>query len=93
MYFYQLDTWSKNLNTDFTLGDCLFGGVKLTKNVDLDKYGYSGDITGFDSRSDFSINGEFGKNVVLFGEDNGSSVHVDIKEKDILVLGEDPNKD
>ena len=25
-------------NTDFTLVNCLFGSVKLTKNADLDKY-------------------------------------------------------
>ena len=25
-----------------TLENCLFGTVKLTKNVDIDKYGYSG---------------------------------------------------
>ena len=31
---YQLDTWSRDLNTDFTLRNCLFGVVKLTKNAD-----------------------------------------------------------
>ena len=31
-----------NLNTDFTLGNCLLGSVKLTKNTDLDKDKYSG---------------------------------------------------
>ena len=25
---YELDTWSPDLNSDFTLKDCLFGGVK-----------------------------------------------------------------
>ena len=39
---YKLDTWSRNSNTDFTLDNCLFGAVKLTKNADPDKYGYSG---------------------------------------------------
>ena len=34
---YELDTWSLNLNTDFTLKDCLFGSVKLTKNADPNK--------------------------------------------------------
>ena len=29
-------------NTDFTLKDCLFGTVKITKNADPDKYSYSG---------------------------------------------------
>ena len=28
----------RNFNTDFTLSNCLFGSVKLTKNKDLDKY-------------------------------------------------------
>ena len=39
---YKLDTWSRNLNSDFTLDDCLFGAVKLTKNADPGKYGCSG---------------------------------------------------
>ena len=38
----KLDTWSKYLSTNFTLGNCLFGALKLTKNADLDKYKYSG---------------------------------------------------
>ena len=34
---------SSNLNiSDFTLENCLFGAVKLTKNADIDKYEYSG---------------------------------------------------
>lgn len=37
---YELDTWSRGLNTDFTLTDCLFGTVKLTKNANSDKYSY-----------------------------------------------------
>ena len=32
----------KRLKTDYTLSNSLFGAVKLTKNVDPDKYGYSG---------------------------------------------------
>ena len=34
---YELDISSQDLNTDFTLKDCLFGAVKLTKNADPDK--------------------------------------------------------
>ena len=29
---YELDTWSRDLNAGFTLQDCLFGSVKITKN-------------------------------------------------------------
>ena len=36
---YDLDTWSRDLNTDFTLKDCLFGAVKLSKNPDPDTTG------------------------------------------------------
>ena len=29
----ELGTWPRDLNSDFTSKDCLFGGVKLTKNA------------------------------------------------------------
>ena len=35
---------------DFTLGNCLFGAAKLTKNVDPDKYRYGVYGIGFDAR-------------------------------------------
>ena len=38
----DLDTWSRDLNPDFTLKDCLFGGVKLAANADPEKYVYGG---------------------------------------------------
>ena len=39
----------------------LFGAVTLTKNTDIEKYGYSGYRTGFDRRGSFSfLGGEFG---------------------------------
>ena len=34
---YELYTWSQDLHTDFTLKDCLFGSLKVTKNDDTDK--------------------------------------------------------
>ena len=52
---YTLDQQLGNLNTYFTLNNCLFGSVKLTKNADLDKYKYSGYGIGFDSRSEFAL--------------------------------------
>ena len=33
-----------------------------------------------------------GKNVIIFGADMSSSVHIDNKEKDILILGEEPTQ-
>ena len=39
---YELNKWSRDLNSDFTVKDCLFGGDILAKNAGLDKYVYSG---------------------------------------------------
>ena len=50
---YTLTPCLRNLNTDFSLNNCLFGPVKLTKNADPDKYKYSSYGIGFDSRSEF----------------------------------------
>ena len=50
---YALGPQLKRLNLHFTLGNCLFGSVKLTKNADPDKYKYTGHCIGFRSRSEF----------------------------------------
>ena len=53
------------------------------------KYKYTGYGIEFDSRSQFLFTGgSYGKNVIIFGADMSSSVHVDNKGKDILILGE-----
>ena len=81
----------RDLDTDFTWGNCLSGSVKLTKNGDPGKYKYSGYNTGLDFRSELLFtDGSYGKNVIIFGADMSSSVHVDNKEKNILILGEGP---
>ena len=46
---YELGASSSH-NNDPTLKNCLFGAVTLTKNADIDKYGYSGYGIGFDRR-------------------------------------------
>ena len=72
-----------NLNNfDPTLKNCLFGAIKLTKNCDIDKYGYAGYGIGFDSRGTFSRpSGGTGLNVIVFGADMSSSVHANIGQK------------
>ena len=47
---YKLSLQLRNSKTDFTLGNYLFGSVKLAKNADLHKYKYTGNGIGFDSR-------------------------------------------
>ena len=83
----------RNLNTDFSLNNCLFGSVKLTKNADPDKYKNSGYSIGFDSRLEFLFtDGSMERNVIILGDDTNSSVHVDDKNKCILILGEGPTQ-
>ena len=65
----------------------------MTKNADIEKYGYSGYGIGFDRRSSFSFpGGGFGQNVLIFGIDMSSSAHIDNKNKNILVLGKGPRQ-
>ena len=65
----------------------------MTKDADIDKYGYSGYEIGFDRRSSFSFpGGQFGQNVLNFGVDMNFSAHIDNKKKDILVLGKGPTQ-
>ena len=76
---------------DPTLKNCLFCAVTLTKNADIEKYEYSGYGIGFDRRGSFSFpGGGFGQNVIIFGVEMSSSIHIDNKKKDILVLGRGP---
>ena len=85
---YELNSWPRNLNTDLTFGGCLFGSIKLTKNTDPDKYSHSSYGIGFDTQIEYSLpEGSVGKNVIIFRADMSSSVHVDNKGKDILILG------
>ena len=78
-------------DSDPTTTDCLFGAVTLTKNGDIEKYKYSGYGIGLDRRSSFSFTGGgFGQNMLIFGADISTSIHIDNKKKDILVLGRGP---
>ena len=57
-------------NYDFTLENCFFGSVVLTKDIDIDKYKYSGYGVGFDLRETFLFTaGSFAQNVIIFGVD------------------------
>ena len=90
---YELGA-SNSHNNDPALKNSLFGAVTLTKNADIDKYGYSGYGIGFDRRSRFSFPGTgFGQNVLIFGVDMSFSAHIDNKKKDILVLGKGPTQE
>ena len=76
-----------------SLEGCLFEEVKLAKNADPDKYSYSGFGVGLDARGQYYLpNGSVGKNVIIFEVDMSSSVHIDIKGKDTLIIGKGPTE-
>ena len=60
---YEFGTSNFN-DSDPTLKNWLFGAVLLTKNADIDKYGYANYGIGFDRRGSFSFpSGVLGQNV------------------------------
>ena len=64
----------------------------MTKDIDVDEYKCSGYGIGFDREGTFSAGNGFGRKFIIFGLDMSSSVHVDNKKKDVLVLGEVPTQ-
>ena len=71
-----------NYDEDFTLENCLFGAVKLTKNADFDKYKYFRYGTGSDGKEVFSHSaGSFGINAIIFGVDMSSLFILIIKKR------------
>ena len=89
---YELGT-SRPHTDDPAPKKSLFGAVRLTKNADIDKYQYSGYGIGFDRKSAFSFpNVRFDQNVIIFGVDMSSSVHVDNNKKDILIPVKGPTQ-
>ena len=52
---YTLGPQLRDFNRDFTLGNFLFGSVKLTENADSDKYSCSSYVIGFDTHREYSL--------------------------------------
>ena len=69
-----------------------YGDVTLTKNTDPDKYCYSGFGVGFYEYGKILLLDDrtFDKKAIIFGVDDSSSVHADIRKKDILILHKGP---
>ena len=91
---YEINKKDSPTSSDLTVKNCLFGAVILTKNVNIDIYGYSGYGIGYDRRSSFSFpGGRSGQNVLIIWVDMSSSSHIDNMKKYILVLGKGPTQD
>ena len=90
---YEINKKDNTITSDLTLENCLFGAVTLTKNVNIDRYGYSGYGIGFDRKGIFSFSdGGYGQNVLILEVDMSFSTHIDNKKNDILVLGIGPTQ-
>ena len=88
---YVVILWPYNLSPEFTIGNCLFGTVKLAKNADVDKYGYSGSCIGFDACSSFLLSNkkEMTEKMLLFLM--YMTVHLSMLiTKKKLILGKSP---
>ena len=67
------------------------GPVKLKKhNNDVDLHKCSAYCIGFDGKRSYSIGDEIRRNAIIFGVHMSSSSHIDIKKKDVLILGKGP---
>ena len=90
---YEISKKDNTVISNPTLENCLFGAVTLTKNADIDKYGYSGYGIGFDRKESFSFSSAgYWQSVIIFGDDMSFSIHIDNKKKDILILGRRPTQ-
>ena len=94
---YKLDPIISTRNTDYTIQNALFGAMKITKNTDSSKNNYTGCGLCFDEGGEFGHTvrqGNFhrttnAKNVIIFGADMSSSIHVTNRANNIYVMGED----
>ena len=69
-------------NPDFTVQNCLFGAIKVTKDVDTSNYKYSGYGICFDGESDITN----GKNVIIFCYDMSFSSYSTNKKKIMFLV-------
>ena len=87
---YSLERIANLRNTDYTVQNALFGGVKITKDsTDTSKHKYKGYGICFDEGSTFSKGGiNNGRNVMIFGVHENSLAHANNKANNIYVMGD-----
>ena len=94
---YKLTPISSTRNTDYTIQNALFGSMKITKNTDSSKNNCKRYGLCFDEGGEFGHTvkqGNFNrttnaKNVIIFGVDMSSSVHVTNRVNNIYVMGKE----
>ena len=94
--FYKLDSLASTRDKSVTIQNALFGAMQITKNAtDNSKNNYKGYGICFDERSEFGHTITEGghahttdaRNVLIFGADMSSSVHVTNRANHIYLMG------
>ena len=87
---YLIDPISNSRNTDYTVQNTLFGGLKITKNAtDTSKHKYEGYGICFDEGGMFSMgNINNGRNVLIFRIHENSVIHSNNKANNIFIMGD-----
>ena len=86
---YELQPVTPSRDDTFTIQNALFGAMQITKNSDTSKYKYKGYGICFNEGGTFSKgNINNGRNVLIFGVDEGSVVHANNKANNIYVIGD-----
>lgn len=70
----------------FTLTNCLFGEVKLTRNAIKWKFVYNGSGIPFNETGSWSFRNDFDRNNVIFAVDNSSASQTDNQKKKIFSI-------
>ena len=86
---YPIDPIINSRNTDYTVQNALFGGVKITKNAtDTSKHNYEEYGICFDEGGMFSMgNINNGRNVLIFEVHENSAIHSNNKVNNIFIMG------
>ena len=88
---YLIDPISNSRNTDYTVQNVLFGGVKITKNAtDTSKHKYEGYGICFDEGGMFNMLGNINnsRNILIFGVYENSVIHSNNKANNISIMGD-----
>ena len=89
---YQLNTWPCYSTSNFRLKNCLFGSVRLPRNVDKIRLTYNGQGIAFDGNGLWIFDNVTTRNAVIFSLDVSSSSHINNPKNNLLVLGKRPTE-
>ena len=70
---YDLDAWPRNPTNNFKFQNCLFGGTNIVKDIDNEKYVFSGYRITFGSAGSWSFGINTARYIIIFGVDDSSS--------------------